>query len=49
MNFIEILNFIKELVCDNEKMGKFKEVVADIKELVNDIKDVVGFFKKEQA
>ena len=47
MNFIEILNFIKELVCDNEKMEKFKEVVADIKELISDIKDVVGFFKKD--
>lgn len=49
MKFIEILAFIKEIIADDNKMSKFREIVADIKELVNDIKDVVGFFKKEQA
>lgn len=47
INFFDILAFIKELVTDNEKMGKFREIIADIKELINDIKDVVSFFKKE--
>ena len=49
MKFIEILAFIKEIIADDNKMAKFREIVADIKELVSDIKDVVGFFKKEQA
>lgn len=49
MKFIEILAFIKEIITDDNKMTKFREIVADIKELVSDIKDVVGFFKKEQA
>lgn len=49
MKFIEILAFIKEIIADDNKMTKFREIVADIKELVSDIKDVVGFFKKEQA
>lgn len=49
MKFIEILAFIKEIIADDNKMSKFREIVADIKELVSDIKDVVGFFKKEQA
>lgn len=49
MKFIEILAFIKEIIADDNKMEKFREIVADIKELVSDIKDVVGFFKKEQA
>lgn len=46
---VEILAFIKEIIADDAKMAKFKEVVADIKELVADVKDVVGFFKKEEA
>ena len=48
MKFIEILAFIKEIIADDNKMAKFKELVADIKELVADIKDVVNFFKKEE-
>ncbi len=47
MKFIEILAFIKEIIADDNKMSKFREIVADIKELVSDIKDVVGFFKKD--
>ena len=48
MKFIEILVFIKEIIADDNKMAKFREIVADIKDLVNDIKDVVGFFKKDE-
>lgn len=48
MKFVEILAFIKEIIADDAKMAKFKELVADIKELVSDIKDVVNFFKKEE-
>lgn len=47
MKLIDILSFIKELIADNEKMGKFREIVADIKELISDIKDAAGFFKKD--
>ena len=47
MNIVEVLKFIKEIIPDDEKMAKFKEVVNDIKELIYDIKDVVGFFKKD--
>ncbi|MGN0014796.1 MAG: hypothetical protein ACI37T_05200 [Candidatus Gastranaerophilaceae bacterium] len=48
INFFDILAFIKEIITDNEKMSKFKEVVTDLKELIYDIKDVVGFFKKNE-
>lgn len=46
--FIEILNFIKEIITDETKMAKFREIVADIKELIADIKDVVNFLKKDE-
>lgn len=49
INFFDILSFIKELVSDNEKMGKFREIIADLKELINDVKDVVGFFNKKEG
>ena len=45
--FIEILNFIKEIITDEKKMTKFREVVTDIKELISDIKDAANFFKKD--
>ena len=47
MNIVEVLKFIKEIIADDKKMAKFKEVITDIKELVYDIKDAVEFFKKE--
>ena len=47
MNIVEVLKFIKEIISDDEKMAKFKEVVNDIKELVYGIKDVVELNKKE--
>ena len=47
--FVEVLGFIREVIADEEKMAKFREVVNDIKELIYDIKDVVGFFKKENV
>lgn len=46
--FIVIINFIKEVIADEAKMAKFREVIADIKELIADIKDVVNFFKKAE-
>ena len=46
INFIDLIALIKEVISDNEKLNKFKEVVEDIKELINDIKDVVEIIKK---
>lgn len=46
--FVEILNFIKEIIADEAKMMKFREIVADIKELISDIKDVSNFFRKDE-
>lgn len=45
--FLEVLMFIKEIIADDAKMSKFREVIADIKELVYDIKDVIEFFNKK--
>ena len=47
LNFIDLFNLIRELVGNEDKMNKFREIVADIKELVNDIKHVVVMFGKE--
>ena len=47
INVVELFALIKELIGNEDKMNKFREIVADIKELVNDIKDVVGMFGKE--
>ena len=47
--FIDVIEFIKEIVVDEQKMAKFKEVVIGIKELIADIKDVAGFLKREDA
>lgn len=41
MKIVEILNFIKELIGDETKMSKFREIVADVKELAADIRDAV--------
>ena len=46
INILDIISLIKEVISDNEKMGKFKEVVEDIKELINDIKDVIEIIKR---
>ncbi len=46
--FVEILNFIKEIITDEAKMMKFREIVADIKELISDVKDVSNFFRKDE-
>lgn len=45
MKITEILAFIKELITDEAKMSKFREIVADIKELVCDIRDAVTLIK----
>ena len=41
VNVIEFFALIKELISNEEKMSKFREIVADIKELINDIKDIL--------
>ena len=46
--FLEILMFIKEIIADDAKMSKFREVIADLKELVSDIKDAVELFKRKE-
>ena len=43
--FLELIGFIKDIISDEAKMNKFREVVTDIKELISDIKDVVNIFK----
>jgi len=43
--FLELLGFIKDIISDEAKMNKFREVVADIKELISDLKDVINIFK----
>ena len=47
VNVIEFFGLIRELIGNEEKMAKFREIVTDIKELINDIKDVVNLFKKD--
>ena len=47
--FVEIVDFIKEIIADENKMAKFREVISGMKELISDIKDVIGFFKKENV
>lgn len=44
---IAILMFIKEVINDDDKMEKFKEIIYEVKELIYDIKDVINLFKKE--
>lgn len=44
---IAILMFIKEVINDEDKMTKFKEIIYEVKELIYDIKDVVNLFKKD--
>ena len=45
ISFVDVLALIKDIISDNEKLEKFREVVGDIKELIADIKDCVNFFK----
>jgi len=42
VNVIEFFGLIKELISNEEKMAKFREIIGDIKELINDIKDILG-------
>lgn len=46
INATNILTFIKDLIGNEEKMGKFKEIVKDVKELISDIKNVIELIKK---
>ena len=45
MKLVDIITLIKELIADDAKMNKFREIVADIKELITDIKDAVKLIK----
>lgn len=45
MKLVDIITLIKELIADDAKMSKFREIVADIKELITDIKDAVKLVK----
>ncbi|MGN0193260.1 MAG: hypothetical protein ACI4CY_07050 [Candidatus Gastranaerophilaceae bacterium] len=45
MKLVDIITLIKELIADDAKMNKFREIVADIKELITDIKDAVKLVK----
>ena len=45
--FAEIIEFIKDIIADEAKMAKFREIVADLQEVINDIKDVKNLFDKE--
>ena len=45
MKLVDIITLIKELIADDAKMSKFREIVADIKELITDIKDAVRLVK----
>lgn len=46
VNATNILTFIKEIIGNEEKMGKFKEIIKDVKELISDIKNVIELIKK---
>lgn len=41
VSYFDIIVFIKDLVADDGKFAKFKEIISDVKELVSDIKDLV--------
>ncbi|HIS88945.1 TPA: hypothetical protein IAA87_05950 [Candidatus Avigastranaerophilus faecigallinarum] len=45
VSFVDILAFLKELITNQEKLGKFKEIISDVKELIKDIKDVIALIK----
>lgn len=46
MSQIDIFSFIRELISDNDKLSKFKDIVSAIKELIFDIKSVINIVKK---
>ena len=45
-NLVDFFALVKELIGNEEKMEKFREIIFDIKELVNDIKDAITIFQK---
>ena len=42
---LELVGFIREMLSNDEKLKKFKEIAATIKSLIADIKDIVSFIK----
>ena len=42
ISIADIIVLIKELISDENKLRKFKEIVSDVKELIHDIKDILG-------
>ena len=45
VNNVELINLIKELITNSDKMAKFKEIISDFRELVIDIKDLIKNIK----
>lgn len=45
-NIVDFFALVRELIGNEEKMEKFREIIFDIKELVNDIKDAITIFQK---
>ena len=46
INIADFFGLIKELISNEEKMAKFREIIADIKELINDVRDISDSFKR---
>jgi len=46
LSALELVGFIREILSNDEKLKKFKEIAAIIKELVAAIEKVVSLFKK---
>ena len=42
IDIADIIQIIKNLVTDSDKLAKFKEIIADLKELISDLKDLLG-------
>ena len=38
---ISVIEIVKTLLTDSEKLAKIKEIIEDLKELVKDIKDIL--------
>ena len=44
--FVDAITLIREIIADDKKMTKFREIVMDVKELLSDLKDVSLMFRK---
>lgn len=45
LSIIDIISLIKEIISNEDKMSKFKEIIADIKELISDVKEANELMK----